>query len=199
MFCRNCGNEVNENALACMKCGCDPKKGNNNCHSCGVVTNASQVVCVSCGVSLKKETFTIDTSSLEKIDTGALLKNKQLIFAVVALIGYLMPWMSTRGISISGIGIQRISEYVPGGGLMTLIFLFPLSLIGLILSNFLPQLLKYKKLLTISSIVTVFYALLSIIMYMNEYGGFDIEVIGFGYYVSLIGTIASAFFGAKND
>lgn len=199
MFCRNCGNDVNENALACMKCGCDPRKGHNNCYSCGVNTNSSQVICVNCGVSLKKESFSFDTGSLEKIDTGALLKNKQLIFSAVALIGYFMPWMSARMVSISGIGLQRISDYVPGGGLMTLIFLFPLSLIGLILTNFLPQLLKYKKILTISSIVTVLYALLSIIMYMNDYGGFDIEVISFGYYISLIGTIASAYFGSKKD
>ena len=31
MYCKNCGNELNENAVACLKCGCDPKKGNKNC------------------------------------------------------------------------------------------------------------------------------------------------------------------------
>lgn len=197
MFCRNCGSEVNENAIACMKCGCDPRKGINNCYSCGTNTNSSQVICINCGVSLKKESFSIDSSTLDRIDTSELLKNKQLIFAIVALIGYLLPWMSTRMISISGIGIQRISDYVPGGGLMTLIFLFPLSLIGVILSNFLPQLIKYKKILSIGSIVIVFYALLSMIMYMNDYGGFKFKVIGFGFYISLIGTIASAYFGSR--
>ena len=197
MYCKNCGNELNENAVACLKCGCDPKKGNKNCPSCGVETNPNQVICVKCGGSLKKESFNIDTSSLGAIDTSALLKNKQLIFAVIALIGYFLPWLSKGGYSVSGSGIQKISEMVPGGGLMTLLFLFPLSLVGVIISSFVPQILKYKKILTISSIVLVCYGLISIFMYMNKYGGFEIGSIGFGLYVSLIGTIASAFFGSK--
>ena len=34
MFCKNCGNEVNDNAVICVKCGCslkdEPKKNENN-------------------------------------------------------------------------------------------------------------------------------------------------------------------------
>ena len=197
MYCKNCGNELNENAVACLKCGCDPKKGNKNCPSCGVETNPNQVICVKCGGSLKKESFNIDTSSLGAIDTSALLKNKQLILALVALIGYFLPWVSSGYMSVSGSGIAKISEYVPGGGLLSLLFLFPLCLVGVIVSNFVPQILKFKKILSISSIVLVCYALLAIIMFMDKYGGFDIGIIGFGFYVSLIGAIASAFFGSK--
>jgi hypothetical protein len=200
MYCKNCGNEFNENAVACLKCGCDPKKGNKNCPSCGVETNPNQVICVKCGGSLKKESFNIDTSSLGTIDTTALLKNKQLILALVALIGYFLPWVSGgRRMSVSGSGIAQISEYVPGGELLSLLFLFPLCLVGIIASNFVPQILKFKKILSISSIVLVCYALLAIIMLMDKYGKFDIGIIGFGFYVSLIGSIASAFFGSKKE
>jgi hypothetical protein len=197
MYCKNCGNELNENAVACLKCGCDPKKGNKNCPSCGVETNPNQVICVKCGGSLKKESFNIDTSSLGTIDTSALLKNKQLIWALVALIGYFLPWVSGGYISVSGSGIAKISEYVPGGGLLSLLFLFPLCLVGIIASNFVPQILKFKKILAITSIVLVCYALLAIFMLMDKYGGFDIGIIRFGFYVSLIGSISSAFFSSK--
>ena len=197
MYCKNCGNELNENSVACLKCGCDPKKGNKNCPSCGVETNPNQVICVKCGGSLKKESFNIDTSSLGAIDTSTLLKNKQLILALVALIGYFLPWVSGGYISVSGSGIAKISEYVPGGGLLSLLFLFPLCLVGIIASNFVPQILKFKKILAITSIVLVCYALLAIFMLMDKYGGFDIGIIGFGFYVSLIGSISSTFFSSK--
>lgn len=53
MFCRSCGKEIAENAVACMSCGCDPKIGNKFCQNCGAETNANQIVCIKCGVALK--------------------------------------------------------------------------------------------------------------------------------------------------
>ncbi|WP_281692353.1 TM2 domain-containing protein [Agathobaculum desmolans] len=55
MFCRNCGTEMNENAVVCVKCGCDKEKGTSFCPHCGKETNANADVCLSCGCSLKKE------------------------------------------------------------------------------------------------------------------------------------------------
>lgn len=52
MFCRNCGKEVTDNAIACMGCGCDPRKGSRFCPNCGTEVNANQIVCTKCGVSL---------------------------------------------------------------------------------------------------------------------------------------------------
>lgn len=49
MFCRNCGSEVNDAAVACLKCGADPKKGKRYCAACGVEVNENQVVCLKCG------------------------------------------------------------------------------------------------------------------------------------------------------
>lgn len=197
MYCKNCGNEQNENAVACLKCGCDPKKGNKNCPSCGVEANPNQVICVKCGGSLKKESFNIDTSSLGAIDTSSLLKNKQIIFSVVALIGFLLPWLSAGPFSNSGIGLSDVPKLFPDGGLI--LFLFPLSLIGVMLSNFLPQVLKYKKILIITSILSICWVLFCIIGYSNYYGGFEIGLLGIGFYLSLVGSIASAFFGSKKE
>jgi hypothetical protein len=42
MHCKNCGNQINPNAVACLSCGCDPKKGNKYCNNCGVEINADK-------------------------------------------------------------------------------------------------------------------------------------------------------------
>ena len=52
MFCKNCGKELDDSAVACMGCGCDPRKGNKHCHHCGVEVQSNQVVCVKCGTAL---------------------------------------------------------------------------------------------------------------------------------------------------
>lgn len=55
MFCRSCGNNVDEKAVACMKCGLAPHDGNKFCQECGKETADKAIVCVSCGVSLEKK------------------------------------------------------------------------------------------------------------------------------------------------
>jgi phage shock protein PspC (stress-responsive transcriptional regulator) len=55
MYCRNCGKEVNEKAVACTNCGLPPLMEKNFCFECGVVTNIKQVMCVKCGVSLENK------------------------------------------------------------------------------------------------------------------------------------------------
>lgn len=52
MFCRNCGKELPDNAVACMECGCDPRKENKYCPHCGVEVQSNQIVCVKCGSAL---------------------------------------------------------------------------------------------------------------------------------------------------
>ena len=60
MFCRHCGNELpNENAVACMNCGCDPRTGKAYCPFCGCQVNEQQIVCIQCGNFLNSQpTFT---------------------------------------------------------------------------------------------------------------------------------------------
>ena len=52
MYCRNCGSEMNNEAVVCVKCGVPAGKGNQFCPNCGAETNPEAVVCVSCGASL---------------------------------------------------------------------------------------------------------------------------------------------------
>ena len=55
MFCKNCGKEVEKNAVACMGCGCDPLKGEKFCRYCGSSLNPGQIVCVKCGRAVRRQ------------------------------------------------------------------------------------------------------------------------------------------------
>ena len=52
MFCRNCGNEMNENAAVCIKCGFARGTGNSYCPNCGKETGPNAAFCVNCGCAL---------------------------------------------------------------------------------------------------------------------------------------------------
>jgi hypothetical protein len=52
MYCTNCGNEVAEKAIACIKCGLPTRAEKKFCYNCGEGVNAMQVMCIKCGVSL---------------------------------------------------------------------------------------------------------------------------------------------------
>jgi TM2 domain-containing membrane protein YozV len=52
MFCRNCGNQMDNNAAVCIKCGVAKMQGINYCPNCGAPTAPGAAVCVKCGVAL---------------------------------------------------------------------------------------------------------------------------------------------------
>jgi len=56
MFCRNCGSQLDDRAVACTKCGASPAAGVSYCWHCGKPTVPVAVVCVSCGVALSGAT-----------------------------------------------------------------------------------------------------------------------------------------------
>ena len=53
-YCRSCGIEVNENAVACTGRGVRPNDGEKFCQDCGKKTEPKAIMCVACGVNLKK-------------------------------------------------------------------------------------------------------------------------------------------------
>ena len=54
MFCKNCGEQLNENQAICVKCGVKVGEGNTFCPNCGNTTAPEAEFCLSCGVALKK-------------------------------------------------------------------------------------------------------------------------------------------------
>ena len=110
MFCRNCGNEMNNEAVVCVKCGVPTGKGDNYCPNCGVETNPAAVVCVQCGVSLvhKEEEAPVGAKSklvagLLGIFLGALgIHNFYLGFTGKAVLQLILYWFTCGIIGLWG-------------------------------------------------------------------------------------------------
>ena len=54
MYCRNCGKQLQENAVVCLNCGVQAGTGNKYCPTCGKQVDDLAVVCVQCGTPLKE-------------------------------------------------------------------------------------------------------------------------------------------------
>ena len=55
MYCRSCGKELSDNAVACPGCGMDPRREESFCPSCGGATRPNQIMCTACGSSLTQQ------------------------------------------------------------------------------------------------------------------------------------------------
>lgn len=55
MFCRNCGNQIDDMAAVCVKCGVPTGTGVNFCHNCGAPTAPNATFCTHCGTPLVKQ------------------------------------------------------------------------------------------------------------------------------------------------
>ena len=53
MFCRVCGNSLNDKAEICVSCGCKPLNGKEYCQECGEKTTEKQEMCIKCGCKLR--------------------------------------------------------------------------------------------------------------------------------------------------
>lgn len=69
MHCRNCGKEVQPQAVVCVSCGSAPLKGTSFCQNCGAETNPNADVCLKCGVRLQKYPY---VNAKSKIVAGIL-------------------------------------------------------------------------------------------------------------------------------
>ena len=52
MYCKNCGNTMDPNAVICVKCGCAKGTGTSYCPNCGQATVPGAAACTNCGVAL---------------------------------------------------------------------------------------------------------------------------------------------------
>lgn len=53
MFCKNCGEQMNENQAICVKCGVKTGDGNKFCANCGKEIDPAAAYCMNCGVAIK--------------------------------------------------------------------------------------------------------------------------------------------------
>lgn len=53
MFCKNCGEQMNDNQAICIKCGVKTGEGTQFCANCGKEVAQGAEVCLNCGVAVK--------------------------------------------------------------------------------------------------------------------------------------------------
>ncbi|MGN1000118.1 MAG: NINE protein [Faecousia sp.] len=51
MYCKNCGNPMDDGAAVCVKCGCAKGTGTSYCHNCGQPLAPGAAFCTSCGAA----------------------------------------------------------------------------------------------------------------------------------------------------
>ena len=80
-FCTCCGNEVNEQAVACPKCGVPPKVEKNHCYHCGEkLHNPNQALCVKCGMPITTAIVPADTALPPTVATQAVVAPTNDVF-----------------------------------------------------------------------------------------------------------------------
>lgn len=78
MYCKNCGELMNDNQAICLKCGVGTGKGKSFCPNCGNAVVEAAVICVKCGVSLK----TNAQESANKCNMEG-IKERSLVTAII--------------------------------------------------------------------------------------------------------------------
>lgn len=52
MYCKNCGNPMEDRATVCVRCGVAAGNGSSFCPCCGTPVKDNQLVCIECGAAL---------------------------------------------------------------------------------------------------------------------------------------------------
>ena len=78
MYCKNCGQQIDDLAAVCIHCGVAVGNGNKYCHNCGFHIAEGVEFCRSCGVDVrskaeqKQTTAATDPNAKSKIVAGIL-------------------------------------------------------------------------------------------------------------------------------
>lgn len=69
MYCKNCGNPMDNNAAVCVRCGCAKGTGTSFCPNCGRPTTPGAAICTGCGAALTPQA---DPTAKSKLAGGLL-------------------------------------------------------------------------------------------------------------------------------
>lgn len=67
MYCKNCGETMNDNQAICVKCGVKVGNGTSFCANCGATVAPTADVCMNCGVAIKKGGASGDLNGQDKV------------------------------------------------------------------------------------------------------------------------------------
>ena len=88
MYCKNCGAEINENAVACMSCGFAKNSGEKFCANCGSEINLGAIICTKCGANVNSTTAV--SGAEKKTQASIILGIIGIVFAwIFALVGHI--------------------------------------------------------------------------------------------------------------
>ena len=182
MYCRNCGSEVHEKAIACPKCGVAPLSEKKFCQECGGETKEIQMICVKCGVKLVNKgsgntlgaNLNIDTSNLN-LDFGNNTKLIRLICSLLMFVMIFIPfWLGGGGFHANGLLSSNGGTSVIG----VFEILVSMAAIGALFVNF-----KWTFLLGIINFILAWVFLLSHESSIWSLGGFLFMALAIGYSV----------------
>lgn len=121
MFCKNCGNQMDEIAVVCVKCGTQKGMGVNFCANCGKPINPGATFCTSCGAAANFAGSAPIAGRKSRIAAGLLgiflgwlgVHNFYLGFNKIALIQLLVGTIGgiiTCGVATAAMGIWGLVE-----------------------------------------------------------------------------------------
>lgn len=123
MFCRNCGQQyATDEAVMCVKCGCQKGTGNNFCPQCGQPTPPNSAVCLNCGISLQAYGVKGNKSKVAAGVLGILLgafgvhnfylgyTTKAVIQLVCTIVGFLLSCVGIGVLVVFGIEVWGLVE-----------------------------------------------------------------------------------------
>ena len=67
MYCKNCGESMNDNQAICIKCGVKTGDGNAYCANCGNAISPVADVCMNCVVAVKKTAVDGNLNGQDKV------------------------------------------------------------------------------------------------------------------------------------
>lgn len=84
MYCRTCGNKMNDEAVICVKCGVKRNVGKDYCQVCGTKTVDGMTNCKRCGARL------MSAISSTQVRKKVVSKGKKTLGTVLLVLGIIM-------------------------------------------------------------------------------------------------------------
>ena len=118
MYCKNCGEQMNDNQAICLKCGVQTGTGKAFCANCGKPVNEGAVVCLNCGVAITTPAAPTANATEANYLNG---KDKMTMALVCFFLGGLGIHNFMMGESKKGI-VKIVLSFLCGvGGILALI------------------------------------------------------------------------------
>lgn len=123
MFCKNCGNEINDNAAVCLTCGAAKGTGKGFCANCGNAINENAAVCLNCGANISNKGGSGQVGDKQKVVAGLLaiflghlgihwfylgFKEKAIINIVLTVVSAILCFIGIGILAFIGVWVYNI-------------------------------------------------------------------------------------------